>query len=65
MMMKRTMCGMVGPGSLAHNRRAFKTENVNPERTQYNICYRDENLKEVYKPQSLRIEEETVRECLR
>ena len=48
-MMKRTMCGMVGPGSLAHNRRAFKTENVNPERTQYNICYRDENLKEVYK----------------
>ena len=49
MMMKRTMCGMVGPGSLAHNRRAFKTENVNPERTQYNICYRDENLKEVYK----------------
>ena len=49
MMMKRTMCGMVGPGSLAHNRRAFKAENVNPERTQYNICYRDENLKEVYK----------------
>ena len=49
MMMKRTMCGMVGPGSLAHNRRVFKTENVNPERTQYNICYRDENLKEVYK----------------
>ena len=48
-MMKRTMCGMVGPGSLAHNRRAFKAENVNPERTQYNICYRDENLKEVYK----------------
>ena len=49
MMMKRTMCGMVGPGSLAHNRRAFKAENVNPEKTQYNICYRDENLKEVYK----------------
>ena len=49
MMMKRTMCGMVGPGSLAHNRRAFKAENVNPERTKYNICYRDENLKEVYK----------------
>ncbi len=36
-------------GSLAHNRRDFVAENVNPDRVQLNICYKNENLKEVYK----------------
>ena len=48
-MMKRTISGMIGAGSLAHNRRDFVAENVDPKKTQYNICYRNENLQEVYK----------------
>ena len=48
-MMKRTISGMTGAGSLAHNRRDFIAENVNSNRVYLNICYRDENLKEVYK----------------
>ena len=48
-MMKRTISGMIGAGSLAHNRRDFIAENVNPDRVQLNICYKNENLKEVYK----------------
>ena len=43
--MKRTISGMIGTGSLAHNRRAFIAENVDPDRVQLNICYRNENLK--------------------
>jgi len=27
----------------------FVAENVNPDRVQLNICYKNENLKEVYK----------------
>ena len=48
-MMKRTISGMIGAGSLAHNRRDFVAENVDPDRVQLNICYKNENLKEVYK----------------
>ena len=48
-MMKRTISGMIGAGSLAHNRRDFVAENVDPDRVQLNICYQNENLKEVYK----------------
>lgn len=48
-MMKRTISGMIGDGSLAHNRRDFVAENVDPDRVQLNICYQNENLKEVYK----------------
>ena len=48
-MMKRTISGMTGTGSLAHNRRDFVAENVDPDRVQLNICYKNENLKEVYK----------------
>ena len=48
-MMKRTISGMTGTGSLAHNRRDFFAENVNQNRVYLNICYRDENLKDVYK----------------
>ena len=40
---------MIGAGSLAHNRRDFIAENVDPDRVQLNICYRNEDLKEVYK----------------
>ena len=40
---------MIGAGSLAHNRRDFVAENVDPDRVQLNICYNNENLKEVYK----------------
>lgn len=39
---------MVGKGSLAHNRRSFIAENVNPERVESNIKYCDDNLKQVY-----------------
>ena len=49
MTMKRTISGMIGTGSLAHNRRDFIAENVDPDRVQLNICYQNENLKEVYK----------------
>ena len=48
-MMKRTISGMIGAGSLAHNRRDFVAENVDSDRVQLNICYKNENLKEVYK----------------
>ena len=48
-MIKRTISGMIGAGSLAHNRRDFVAENVDPDRVQLNICYNNENLKEVYK----------------
>ena len=40
---------MIGTGSLAHNRREFIAENVDPNRVQLNICYQNENLIEVYK----------------
>ena len=48
-MINRTISGMIGKGSLAHNRREFFAENVEPDRVQLNICYQDETLKEVYK----------------
>ena len=46
MMIKRTISGMIGKGSLAHNRRSFFAENVDPGRVQLNICYQNENLKD-------------------
>lgn len=49
MTMKRTISGMIGAGSLAHNRRDFIAENVDPDRVYLNICYQNENLKQVYK----------------
>nr|WP_297874586.1 plasmid recombination protein [uncultured Blautia sp.] len=49
MTMKRTISGMIGAGSLAHNRRNFIAENVDPDRVYLNICYQNENLKQVYK----------------
>lgn len=47
--MKRTISGMIGAGSLAHNRRDFIAENVDPDRVHLNICYQNENLKQVYR----------------
>ncbi len=47
--MKRTISGMIGAGSLAHNRRDFIAENVDSDRVHLNICYQNENLKQVYK----------------
>ena len=51
-MIKRTISGMIGVGSLAHNRRDFVAENVNPDRVQLNICYKNENLKERIFPEA-------------
>ena len=39
---------MVGKGSVNHNSRAFKAENVDGERTEQNINYCNENIREVY-----------------
>ena len=46
--MKRTISAMRGPGSLKHNRRAYTAENVDAERTRYNVVYKDEPIKQVY-----------------
>ena len=47
-MMKRTISGMIGAGSLAHNRRDFVAENVDPDRVQLNICYEKEWILEFH-----------------
>lgn len=39
---------MVGKGSLTHNSRAFKAENIKADFTRNNIEYCNENIKEVY-----------------
>ena len=39
---------MVGKGSVNHNSRKFKAENVDPSRTHLNINYCNENIKKVY-----------------
>lgn len=49
MAIKRTISGMVGAGSLAHNRREFIADNVDQDRVDLNICYCDENIKDVYR----------------
>lgn len=46
--MKRTISAMVGKGSVNHNSRKFKAENVDPSRTHLNIDYCNENIKKVY-----------------
>lgn len=46
--MKRTISAMVGKGSVNHNSRKFKAENVDGERTHLNIDYCNENIKKVY-----------------
>lgn len=39
---------MVGKGSVNHNSRKFKAENVDGSRTHLNIDYCNENIKDVY-----------------
>ena len=46
--MQRTISAMVGKGSVNHNSRKFKAENVDSERTHLNIDYCNENIKKVY-----------------
>lgn len=46
--MQRTISAMVGKGSVNHNSRKFKAENIDGERTHLNIDYCNENIKEVY-----------------
>ena len=47
--MKRTIIIAKGKGSIGHNNRDFKAENVDPDRVKFNTCYINEDLKEVYK----------------
>jgi cell division protein FtsB len=46
--LKRTISAMVGKGSINHNSRKFKAENVNGERSHLNIDYCNESIKKVY-----------------
>lgn len=46
--MERSISGMVGKGSLTHNSRAFKAENVKAEYSPNNIEYCNESIKAVY-----------------
>ena len=46
--MKRTISAMVGKGSVNHNSRKFKAENVDGSRTHLNIDYCNENIRTVY-----------------
>lgn len=46
--MQRTISAMVGKGSVSHNSRKFRAENVDGTRTHLNIDYCNENIKTVY-----------------
>ena len=46
--MKRTISGMIGKGSIAHNERKFIAENVDAARTIRNVVLQSENVKDVY-----------------
>lgn len=46
--MQRTISAMVGKGSVNHNSRKFKAENVYGERSHLNIDYCNESIKKVY-----------------
>ncbi len=46
--MRKTISVMVGKGSVRHNNRDFTAENVDAKRTQNNITYCNENIKDVY-----------------
>lgn len=46
--MKRTISAMVGKGSVNHNSRKFKAENVDGERSYFNIDYCNESIKKIY-----------------
>ena len=46
--MQRTISAMVGKGSVNHNSRKFRAENVDGTRTHLNIDYCNDNIKTVY-----------------
>ena len=46
--MKRTISVMVGKGSVNHNSRKFHAANTDPERSNLNRSYHNENIKQVY-----------------
>ena len=48
MEMKRTISGMIGKGSIAHNERKFIAENVDAARTIRNMVLQSENVKDIY-----------------
>lgn len=47
--MKRTISIAKGKGSIGHNNRDFKADNIDSDRIKFNTCYVNEDLKEVYK----------------
>ena len=46
--MQRTISAMVGKGSVNHNSRKFRAENVDSERSYLNVEYCNEDVKDVY-----------------
>ena len=46
--MKRTISVMLGKGSVNHNTRKFKAENIDSERTVQNIAYINIPIKNIY-----------------
>ena len=46
--MQRTISAMVGKGSVNHNSRKFKAENVDADRSHLNVDYCNESIKKVY-----------------
>ena len=46
--MAKTVSAMIGKGSLTHNNRDFIADNVDPERTKYNVTFCNEEIKDTY-----------------
>lgn len=46
--MQRAISAMVGKGSVNHNSRKFKAENVDADRSHLNIDYCNKSIKKVY-----------------
>ena len=46
--MERTISIMVGKGSYSHNRRSFVAKNVDENRIDRNVVFKDEKIKNVY-----------------
>lgn len=46
--MKRTISFTTGKGSVNHNSRKFHAKNTDPERSQWNVVYCNENIQDVY-----------------
>lgn len=46
--MKRSISFMTGKGSVNHNSRKFHAKNTDPERSQWNVVYCNEDIRQVY-----------------